>query len=137
MLPGPPFREMNASAIYDNVMTSKAVGCAMDENRFLSLMKTARMQSYRGGESDYWHGYQRGLRRGYMGQLFGTDAEHQAWMRLAEDGPDKASRDRGRGYLDGLSACGVAQGSAREADSVRGSQRRSTSPTPWDYTNRR
>jgi|SRR6185369_16033068 hypothetical protein len=81
----------------------------MDENRFLSLMKTARVQSYRGGEADYWHGYQRGLRRGYMGQLFGTDAEHQLWLRLADDGPDKPSRDRGRGYRDGLAACGIAE----------------------------
>lgn len=106
----------------------------MDENRFLSLMKTARVQSYRGGESAYWHGYQRGLRRGYMGQLFGTDSDHQAWMRLAEDGPDKASRDRGRGYRDGLSACGVAE---EPTGSKLGQQRRSTPPTPWDYTNRR
>ena len=108
----------------------------MDENRFLSLMKTARMQSYRGSESDYWHGYQRGLRRGYMGQLFGTDSEHQAWMRLAEDGPDKASRDRGRGYRDGLSACGAAE---QQDTSTKPSlaNRRSTPPTPSDYTGRR
>lgn len=88
----------------------------MDENRFLSLMNTARMQSYRGQEADYWHGYQRGLRRGYLGQLFGTDAEHQAWMRLADGGPDKASRDRGRGYRDGLRACGVVVQSAPAAE---------------------
>src|SRR5262245_64432511 len=101
----------------------------MDENRFLSLMKTARMQSYRGGETDYWHGYQRGLRRGYMGQLFGTDAEHQVWMRLAADGEDKASRDRGRGYRDGLAACGVAPESAQGSTHVQ--PRRTAPPTPW------
>ena len=91
----------------------------MDENRFLSLMKTARVQSYRGGDADYWHGYQRGLRRGYMGQLFGTDAEHRLWMGLAHDGPDKPSRNRGRGYRDGLAACGVAtEGAAANEPSV-------------------
>jgi hypothetical protein len=26
-------------------------------------------------------------------------------MRLADDGPDMASRERGRGYRDGLNAC--------------------------------
>jgi hypothetical protein len=128
---------MNAVPIYDNVMGVDEVRCDMDENRFLSLMKTARMQSYRGGEADYWHGYQRGLRRGYMGQLFGTDAEHHAWMRLAEDGPDKTSRDRGRGYRDGLNACGVAEVGELAAGSTRGQQLGSTLPTRRHYTNRR
>src|SRR5262245_52779616 len=109
----------------------------MDENQFLSLMKTARMQSYRGDEADYWHGYQRGLRRGYMGELFGTDAEHKLWMRLADDGPDKASRDRGRGYRDGLAACGAAEVGAAANDSSLPQQRRSHSPTPRRYPNGR
>jgi hypothetical protein len=77
----------------------------MNETKFLSLMMKARKFSGLGEHSDYWHGYQRGLRRGYQGELFGTDAEHCLWMRLADDGPDYASRERGRGYRDGLSAC--------------------------------
>ena len=101
----------------------------MDENRFLSLMKTARMQSYRGVEADYWHGYQRGLRRGYMGQLFGTDAEHQQWMHLADGGPDKPSRDRGRGYRDGLAACGIAEPNGAAAGSAGAQQRSARTPT--------
>jgi len=109
----------------------------MDENRFLSLMKTARMQSYRGGEADYWHGYQRGLRRGYMGQLFGTDAEHQLWMRLANDGPDKPSRDRGRGYRDGLAACGIAESSAAPTGAALSQQRSSQARTRSGYTTER
>ena len=80
----------------------------MDESRFLSLMKKARMFSSLGGRADYWRGYQRGLRRGFHGELFGTDDEHEFWMRLADDGGDNASRERGRGYRDGLSACGAA-----------------------------
>jgi len=109
----------------------------MDENRFLSLMKTARMQSYRGGEADYWHGYQRGLRRGYMGQLFGTDADHQLWMRLADDGSDKASRDRGRGYRDGLAACGIAEESATASRSAVAHQRSAQATTRRGYTTER
>ena len=109
----------------------------MDENRFLSLMKTARVQSYRGGEADYWHGYQRGLRRGYMGQLFGTDAEHKLWLRLADDGPDRASRDRGRGYRDGLAACGAAEQGATARESSHPQQRWPEAPMYRGYPNRR
>ncbi len=84
----------------------------MDESRFLALMRKARTYAYLGGSPDYWHGYQRGLRRGFQGDLFGSDDEHRNWMRLADDGRDIASRDRGRGYRDGLNACGVsAEGS--------------------------
>jgi hypothetical protein len=84
----------------------------MNETRFLSLMMKARKFSGLGEQSDYWHGYQRGLRRGYQGELYGTEAEHELWMGLADNGPDKASRERGRGYRDGLSACAaIAQDS--------------------------
>ena len=77
----------------------------MNEIKFLSLMMKARTFSGLGERSDYWRGYQRGLRRGFQGELFGTDDEHRRWMRLAEDGGDEASRERGRGYRDGLRAC--------------------------------
>ena len=80
----------------------------MDEARFLSLMKKARAYSYLGANIDYWHGYQRGLRRGFQGHMYGTDAEHQRWLRLADEGTDRASRECGSGYRDGLSACAVA-----------------------------
>lgn len=91
----------------------------MNETRFLALMMKARKFSGLGEHADYWHGYQRGLKRGFQGELFGTDAEHTLWMRLADDGPDIASRERGRGYRDGLGAC-----AATAQDSVlRGSPR--------------
>ena len=80
----------------------------MDETTFLALMKKARNFSHLGGRPEYWHGYQRGLRRGFQGELFGTNDEHKLWMRLADDGPDLASRERGSGYRDGLTACGGA-----------------------------
>ena len=76
----------------------------MNEAIFLSLIMKARVCSSRGERSDYWHGYQRGLRRGFQGELFGTEDEHRRWIRLAENGNDEASRERGRGYRDGLSA---------------------------------
>jgi hypothetical protein len=96
----------------------------MDESSFLALMMRARRFSALGERTDYWHGYQRGLRRGFHGDLFGTEAEHKRWIGLADDGVDKASRERGRGYRDGLNTCGVdpeggAPGSAlsRRSDS--------------------
>jgi hypothetical protein len=90
----------------------------MDETRFLALMKKARTFSHLGGRPDYWHGYQRGLRRGFQGELFGTDDEHERWIRLADDGIDNASRERGRGYRDGLTAVATAdaEGDVASAD---------------------
>ena len=80
----------------------------MTQIRFLTLMEKARKFSHLGERPDYWHGYQRGLRRGFQGELFGTDEEHRRWMGLADDGVDHASRERGRGYRDGLSAFAAA-----------------------------
>lgn len=73
--------------------------------RFQSLMTKARNFSSLGERSDHWRGYQRGPRRGFQGELFGTDREHKLWMRLADDSADLSSRERGLGYRDGLSAC--------------------------------
>lgn len=50
--------------------------------------------------NDYWRGYQRGLRRRYHGERFGTDEEHAKWLSLAQDA-DPARAERGRGYRDG------------------------------------
>ena len=51
--------------------------------------------------ADYWHGYRCGLRRARFGEQFGTAAEHQLWLTLADD--TNASRAaRGRGYRDAL-----------------------------------
>ncbi len=90
----------------------------MDENAFLALMRKARAHSYLGGSADYWHGYQRGLRRGFQSELFGTDAEHRLWLGLADVGADKASQERGRGYRDGLKACGASDVGSPLAEST-------------------
>ena len=50
----------------------------------------------------YWEGYQRGLRRAYYGEVFGTEEEHNLWLSLADDEVDESRRERGRGYRDGL-----------------------------------
>ena len=55
-------------------------------------------------ESDFWQGYQRGLRQHFHGAAFGTDDEHTLWMALAdeerdddEDGNEVRTRCRRRG----------------------------------------
>ena len=80
----------------------------MDETRFLMLMRKARTFSHLGGRPHYWHGYQRGLRRGLQGELFGTDQEHERWMGLADEGGTDADRECGRGYRDALVACAAS-----------------------------
>jgi len=67
----------------------------MDEQTFRSYMGRAQII---GGE--YATGYQRGLRRHYHGERFGTDAEHEQWMALGVG--DDNRLDRGRGYRDGF-----------------------------------
>jgi hypothetical protein len=55
--------------------------------------------------ADYWHGYRRGLRRARFGKHFGTAAEHQLWLTLADD-TDASRAARGRGYRDALAHVG-------------------------------
>jgi hypothetical protein len=52
-------------------------------------------------EADYWDGYQRGLRRLFHGERYGTARQHEAWLALVSDG-DPLRAARGRGYRDGL-----------------------------------
>lgn len=51
--------------------------------------------------ADFWTGYQRGLRRHYHGEKFGTAAEHSLWLAAADD-DDHQRRQRGLGYRCGL-----------------------------------
>ncbi len=43
-------------------------------------------------------GYQRGLRRFYHGEKFGTQSEHEEWMNLSGN-----RKNMGKGYQDGFS----------------------------------
>ena len=73
----------------------------MHERIFKSRMFKAEAMQGIGEKPDYWAGYQRGLRRLYHGEKFGTDEEHDLWMNLADD-VDEGRADRGRGYTDGF-----------------------------------
>jgi hypothetical protein len=68
-------------------------------------MGRANTFAYLGERICYWEGYQRGLRRAYYGEVFGSQEEHKRWMSFAGDYKvDEFQRERGRGYLDGLLA---------------------------------
>lgn len=75
----------------------------MDKTKFeLEMTRAKTMQSVSGyPESDYWIGYQRGLRRNYHGNNFGTEQEHNAWL-TGVDSEDESRKQRALGYRDGL-----------------------------------
>ena len=77
----------------------------MNEATFQSEMRRAealRRLSADPMEGEYYAGYIRGLRRAYHGEQFGTAAEHELWLSLADDQADEARAARGRGYRDAL-----------------------------------
>lgn len=63
----------------------------MNESEFKNLMRRAQQD---GG--DYASGYQRGLRRHYHGESFGSPEEHFKWSSLGLNGDHRD--ERGRGY---------------------------------------
>lgn len=70
----------------------------MNEQQFRYLMDRARHTT----SDEYYQGYQRGLRRRYHGDSFGTAEEHERWMRLApETRIDDPRYLIGVGYIDG------------------------------------
>lgn len=75
----------------------------MDEPTFNAKLLHAEIMLDIDGRADYWTGYRRGLQRAFHGEQFGTDAEHQYWLALA-DRDDEQSEDRGVGYFHGLRA---------------------------------
>lgn len=79
-----------------------------DFKAFANIAKTFQQQSgYPDGE--YWFGYQRGIRRLQHGESFGTDAEHDLWMSLAnEHGGDDSRKYRGLGYRAGFAGMTIA-----------------------------
>lgn len=69
---------------------------------FETEMRRAQiMQTAEPDRADYWTGFQRGLRRAHHGESFGTQAEHELWLSLADD--EMADRRmKGEGYRAGL-----------------------------------
>ena len=58
---------------------------------------TADSQDY--DRSEFWRGFQRGIRRLFYGKNFGTDEEHVKWMNCADGENGKKLQD---GYRTGV-----------------------------------
>ena len=72
----------------------------MTEQRFQhELLRAQILEKYPPPPTtaDYWAGYQRGLRRAYHGENFGTPEEHKLWLSLSSS-DDETRRERGYGY---------------------------------------
>ena len=77
---------------------------AMTEDEFKTSMRAAQKfesMAAQPHESEFWSGFQRGLRRLYHGENFGTENEHILWMALA-DSPYESRRMKGRDYRAGF-----------------------------------
>jgi len=75
----------------------------MNRQTFEKEIMRAKTMITAGDDQDYWIGYQRGLRRNFFGENFGTEGEHKVWLSLLES-PDQARSKRGQGYIDGYNA---------------------------------
>ena len=73
------------------------------------MIKAQTFQTVEPDRAFYWIGYQRGLRRAFHGEAFGTEAEHVLLLQAVDvDDPDR--RQRGEGYRDGLQGkCSMAK----------------------------
>jgi hypothetical protein len=73
----------------------------MDRKTFELEMMRAKTFMMIGEDYDYWAGYEKGLRRRFKGENFGTDNEQELWLSLANS-DDDMRRNRDRGYHAGF-----------------------------------
>lgn len=70
----------------------------MTKQKFQRLMNMAKtFQKIDSDRSEYWAGFQRGLRRNFHGENFGTEDEHEKWMN-----PGDHRKQLGTGYRAGF-----------------------------------
>ncbi len=84
----------------------------MNKSEFQTNMTGAesfRTLSPETAEQDFWTGYQRGLRRNYHGEKFGTADEHKLWLSLADEPHDTSRKMRGLGYRAGFDGHNIQQ----------------------------
>jgi hypothetical protein len=74
---------------------------ALNQAEFRSRLMQARIMQGLGERTAYWEGYERGLRRSFLGDLAVTDEEDRL-LRAASDSSDLAARERGIGYRAAL-----------------------------------
>jgi hypothetical protein len=77
-------------------------GRKMNQQEFESeIGKAKTFQQLEPKKQDFWAGYQRGLRRGYHGEKFGSQEEHDKWWSLVDDDIDSRV-EQGQGYRAGF-----------------------------------
>jgi hypothetical protein len=74
---------------------------AIDSESLLCSADTTRSSEPDTGDSPWWTGYVRGLRRATKGENFGTQAEHELLIAAA-DSADASRSAIGNGYKAGL-----------------------------------
>jgi hypothetical protein len=74
---------------------------AIDSVSLLRSEETTRLNEPDTGDSPWWTGYMRGLRRASQGESFGTQAEHELLIAAA-DSTDASRSAIGNGYKAGL-----------------------------------
>jgi hypothetical protein len=80
----------------------ETVDGAISPRQFQSeMLRADAMRKCDTDNAEFWTGYQRGLRRAFHGENFGTAEEHNLWLSLVDDA-DPMRRQRGRGYHAGL-----------------------------------
>lgn len=84
---------------------------AMAESEFQHNMAGGKTLAELSGypDSEYWAGYQRGCRRNYHGENFGTADEHRLWLSLANEHGDDTRRFRGLGYHAGVDGLPISE----------------------------
>lgn len=70
---------------------------ALNQAEFRSRVMQARIMQGLGERTAYWEGYERGLRRAFLGDLSVSDDEDRV-LRGAADSDDTQERDRAVGY---------------------------------------
>lgn len=89
----------------------------MDEKRFQPLLGMARaFQRVDPDRADFWQGFQRGLRRLYHGEKFGTSDEHQKFLNCRNG---EYRRDLQTGYRAGYYRDQLQLHSQQDVQSLR------------------
>ena len=74
----------------------------MRPKEFQEAMTKAKLMARLEPErQDHWRGYVQGLRRGYYGEKFGTEEEHQKWWAAADE-KNASRQELGQGYRAGF-----------------------------------
>ena len=82
----------------------------MTRKEFEHEMNRAKSLQRAGDRPDYWAGYIRGLQRGFHGEKFGREEEHEKWWAAADE-KNASRQELGQGYRAGFQCATMGRGS--------------------------